>query len=684
MRSASDESTLARWPQTCGMIERLNLCRSMPGFLPSRFAVLSALLLVLGTLSSIGVAVGDGILDKPILARWNPLQWSSPYWYSWQGWNVAEFRGVASVALYRSRPSGRNEILSPMVQEPPWWCPEISPTIRRACDFAHGWPLPALRVTWPDPVNPFASADEALDAGVLVERVRLPWIHEAPPGAGGVLWQPTREYAALRTRAAVPFRPVPIGLLVDSLAHAAVWLGLMIVVSLPVATRRGVRRRRGACISCGYSMRGAISDRCPECGWNQRERWPCPSRTHLRSAIGLIVMSCLVLLGLAALTFFRAVRLDPIFIAAARGDVDEVQQLLAAGISPDCRTTGTSGYVPWPADSTPLMWAAAHDQLEVMDLLLDAGANINAGDGVNCALEVAVRHGSLSTVQFMLERAAILNRNKAIVDAAHYGSTEVLAFLLEMDPDAAHSVAFSKALQVAAGGGRTDNLQYLLSLIEDSHSVEMQSVLQAALLSAISCHEREATALLLEGGTRLQSTDQSALWDAAARTGADIVQLLLENGADANCALESVHEPTPLWAAVKCSNEPVVRLLLKSGVDSLLEDDEGRCVLFAIRWHTATDELIELLLSAGLNVNHQAKDGATVLMLESISCSERGVARLLALGADPLMKDDLGRSALDLVRIRRSLEQKQSAFFNPTPYDAIEKLLKEAISSREP
>lgn len=666
------------------MIERLNPRRRMPGFLPSRLAFLSALLLVLGALSSIGVAAGDAILDKPSLARWNPLGWSSSHRYSWQRWNVAEFRGLASVALHRSRPSGRNEILSSVVEETPWWCPVISPSIDRSCDFGHGWPAPALRVSWPDPANPFVSADDAIDAGIIVEPVRLPWIHDPPPGAAGVVWQPTREHATLLTRSAMPLRLVPVGLLIDSLVHAGVWLGLMIVLSLPMVIRRGLRRRGEACISCSYLMRGAVSDRCPECGWDQRERWPWPSRTHLRAVIGLIAISCLVLVALAILTSIRAVRLDPIFVAAGRGDVQCVQQLLAAGISPDCRTPDSIVQVPWPEDSTPLMWAAAHDEREVMEVLLAAGANINAGDGNNSALDVAVRHGSLETVQFMLQRAAILNRNKAILDAADYGSTEILAFLVEMDQDPTSSVAFARALQSAAASGRLDNLQYLLSRIANSGLEDAQSLLQPALLMAVSCHQREAAQLLLENGTRLESMDQSALWDAAARTGADIVQLLLEYGADANCALESVHGPTPLWAAVSCSNDPVVRLLLRSGADPLVTDEQGRSLLFAVDWDAATDDLVKLLLSAGLNLDHQTESGATILMVESLSVSERAVGRLLAFGADPLMQDHLQRSSLDFVRMARSLEQKRSPFFDPTPYDAVERLLNEVISSRDP
>ena len=34
----------------------------------------------------------------------------------------------------------------------------------------------------------------------------------------------------------------------------------------PFATRRLIRRKRGHCIKCGYDIRHADHDACPECG----------------------------------------------------------------------------------------------------------------------------------------------------------------------------------------------------------------------------------------------------------------------------------------------------------------------------------------------------------------------------------------------------------------------------------
>ena len=60
-----------------------------------------------------------------------------------------------------------------------------------------------------------------------------------------------------------PLRPQPFGFLVNSLLYAAaIWL----LVVGPRDVRRWLRKRRGHCINCGYDLRGAEHEVCPECG----------------------------------------------------------------------------------------------------------------------------------------------------------------------------------------------------------------------------------------------------------------------------------------------------------------------------------------------------------------------------------------------------------------------------------
>lgn len=62
---------------------------------------------------------------------------------------------------------------------------------------------------------------------------------------------------------ALPLRPIPVGFVVNSLLYATcVWL----LMSVPFAVRRTIRRKCGRCMNCGYDLRGADHEACPECG----------------------------------------------------------------------------------------------------------------------------------------------------------------------------------------------------------------------------------------------------------------------------------------------------------------------------------------------------------------------------------------------------------------------------------
>ena len=62
-------------------------------------------------------------------------------------------------------------------------------------------------------------------------------------------------------------------------------------------------------------------------------------------------------------------------LAAKKGDVSEVERLLAAGANANGRTMTS---LKFPRNSTPLMVATRYNHFDVMRLLLDRGADIEA------------------------------------------------------------------------------------------------------------------------------------------------------------------------------------------------------------------------------------------------------------------------------------------------------------------
>jgi hypothetical protein len=114
-------------------------------------------------------------------------------------------------------------------------------------EHATGWPVVAC---WYDVESAFAS-----------RKIRYS-VH------GGITLRNTADsQGATFTIRALPLRPIWIGIIIDTLFYAAVWL-------LPLggvrSVRRWRRRRRGLCAGCAYDLSGVpVKDGervCPECG----------------------------------------------------------------------------------------------------------------------------------------------------------------------------------------------------------------------------------------------------------------------------------------------------------------------------------------------------------------------------------------------------------------------------------
>jgi hypothetical protein len=71
------------------------------------------------------------------------------------------------------------------------------------------------------------------------------------------------RYAVTMRGRVVPWGIAPAGFIADMLFWAAVWLGAQFATD---RVRRHFRRGRDRCGGCGYDLRGAVTDRCPECG----------------------------------------------------------------------------------------------------------------------------------------------------------------------------------------------------------------------------------------------------------------------------------------------------------------------------------------------------------------------------------------------------------------------------------
>ena len=81
--------------------------------------------------------------------------------------------------------------------------------------------------------------------------------------ANGVALTPFNASTDFQSMRVLPLRPVWAGLATNTAWYAFLWL---MVLAAPGGIIGVLRRRRGACVHCGYDLRGSSDGRCPECG----------------------------------------------------------------------------------------------------------------------------------------------------------------------------------------------------------------------------------------------------------------------------------------------------------------------------------------------------------------------------------------------------------------------------------
>jgi uncharacterized protein len=132
----------------------------------------------------------------------------------------------------------------------------------------------------------------------------------------------------------------------------------------------------------------------------------------------------------------------------------KIRALVAAGADVNARFTG-------PHTETALHWAASSDDVEALDALLDAGADIDADGAViggGTPLADAVAFGQWKAARRLLERGASPN----LWQAAALGLVDRVREELDRTPPPGQP-DLDNALWCAAHGGRRDTAQLLLA-----------------------------------------------------------------------------------------------------------------------------------------------------------------------------------------------------------------------------
>ena len=386
-------------------------------------------------------------------------------------------------------------------------------------------------------------------------------------------------------------------------------------------------------------------------------------------------MKLLLLLASIAASLEAQVDLNTLFTrASVAGDLKTAETLLSSGLNPDSRdrfgrtllinaaALGDPGAArlllsyhadpnakrePDGGESTPLQCAARTGNLEVAQLLINAGADVNAkGKSGRTPLTFAVLSGYLDMTRLLIEKGADVNTQDAegvspLDYAAWQGSLDMVAMLH------AHGALLNKPatqtgatpINEAAYRGNTAAVQYLVQFHPNLDIPDKKGY--GPLENAIRMGKEDSALLLLQAQPQLS---ENALRMAVKKDESRLIQELLRRKDGSLAMLQS--GVTPLGLAASEGSVNVARLLLESGVevDAMSKDGATPLEEASIRGITP---IVLLLLDHGAKVNHVNNDsGATSLYAAAAFGRDEVVKLLLERGADPTLCGKTAKSAL--------------------------------------
>jgi ankyrin repeat protein len=330
---------------------------------------------------------------------------------------------------------------------------------------------------------------------------------------------------------------------------------------------------------------------------------------------------------------------NALYAASERGHRKIIDLLVVAGADVNAYADGDYGYA--------LQAASAKGHRGIVEMLIESGADINAQNGYNypqgegwckcedcciadddefnTALQAASARGHREVVEILIDKGANVHiqggpDGNALQAATKYGHQEIVRLLIEKGADVHALCGFSgSALQAAARHGHREIVQLL---IEKGADVNALGGFSGYALQAAARHgDQEIVKLLIEKGANVNAQGGKIGYSlqAAARHGhLEIVKILIEKGADVNA--DSKLYGNAVQAASSGGYSEIIEVLLDNSADINAQGGAYGNALIAALWK-GHSKVTKLLLERGADAN--AQDGRYGNALEVASARGR-------------------------------------------------------------
>ena len=348
-------------------------------------------------------------------------------------------------------------------------------------------------------------------------------------------------------------------------------------------------------------------------------------------------------------------------LAAYAGHSDVMQMLLDR--KADVNAMDDDGY-------TPLHCAAKNGHVNAVKTCLSNGADVNTKihDAASCehsdedsldsegyvkrkyninktALHLAAYYGHSEVMQVLLDNKADVNARDIdgttpLHYAAYSGNLIAIKICLSYDEDVnIKNKDGDTALHCAARGGHSDVMKELLDRKADVNVTNNPSSKKTPLHCAAWRGHLNAVKTCLSYGADVKMTDAmewTALHSAVVSGNSDVMKELLEKKADVNA--KDYFGKSPLHDAAIAGHLNAVKTCLRYGADVNMQDRSKKTALHHAAYHDHSDVMKELLENEA-DVNAKESWGKTPLLLAANNENLIAVKICLSYGADVNTED---------------------------------------------